>query len=255
MKRIVLLILALFLFFTNIVVESASKYTEKEIVSVSKDGFTIKADFVYPKNNKQKEFSTVVLLHSLGYNSQWWGSLKQDLLDKGYAVLAIDLRGHGKSIYNGRMAKTSWKSLKNSAYAKYPEDVLGIIKKVNEENSKRIFFNKWAIVGADIGASTGVIMSDLYPVKPKTIVMFSPVVKTKGLYIPVHLAHLDNVDILAVMGTDDTDSNEAANYLIKFAQAHFSKLTSESKTTGMLMLKNDTGLSKTIAEWISEYLN
>ena len=254
MKRIILLILTLFLFFTNTLVDAAQKFTEKEVISVSKDGFTIKADFAYPQIKKQKEFSTVVLLHSLGYNSQWWGSLKQDLLDKGFAVLAIDLRGHGKSIYNSRMAKTSWKSLKNSAYLKYPEDVLGIINKVKEENSKRIFFNNWAIVGADIGASTGIITADYYPIKPKTIVMISPVIKTKDLYIPVHLAHLDNTDILAIMGTDDTDSSDAAEYLSKFAQAHFSLLTSESKTTGMLMLKNDPGLSKTIAEWIAEYL-
>lgn len=255
MKRIVLLILALFLFFTNTTVNAAQKITEKEVISVSKDGFTIKADFAYPKIKNQKDFPTVVLLHSLGYNSQWWGNLKQDLLDKGFAVLAIDLRGHGKSIYNSRMAKTSWKSLKNSAYIKYPEDVIGVINKINEENSKRDFFSNWAIVGADIGASTGIIAADFYPTKPKTIVMISPVVKTKDLYIPVNLAHLDNTDVLAITGTDDTDSSEAAKYLEKFAQAHFSKLTSESKTTGMLMLKNDPGLSKTISEWISTYLN
>ena len=143
---------------------------------------------------------------------------------------------------------------KNSAFAKYPEDVLGIINKVKEENSKRIFFDNWALVGADIGASTGVIVADLHPVNPKTIVMISPVVKTKDLYIPVNLAHLDNVDILAIMGDGDTDSSEATDYLTKFAQAHFSKLTSESKTTGMLMLKNDPGLNSTITEWISTYL-
>ena len=85
--------------------------------------------------------------------------------------------------------------------------------------------------------------------------MISPVVRTKGLYIPVNLAHLDNVDILAISGTDDTDSKEAAKYLSKFAQAQFLEFTSESKTTGMLMLKNDSGLSKMIAEWVSEYLN
>jgi alpha-beta hydrolase superfamily lysophospholipase len=211
--------------------------------------------FVYPKIKNQKEFPTVVLLHSLGYNSQWWGDLPSELLDKGYAVLTIDLRGHGKSIYNGRMAKTSWKSLKISAYAKYPEDVLGIIKKVNEENSKRIFFNKWAIVGADIGASTGVIMSDLYPVKPKTIVMFSPVVKTKGLFIPVSMAHLDNVDFLSISGKEDYSSIEASEYLHKFAQAEFVEFVSDSKTTGMLMLKNAPETVHLISEWISEYFN
>jgi pimeloyl-ACP methyl ester carboxylesterase len=255
MKRIVLIILALFLFLTNLDAFAAPKVNEKEIVTVAKDGFTIKSTLTYPKAKNQKDFPTVVLLHSLGYNSQWWGDLQANLLEKGYAVLAIDLRGHGKSIYNSKLSKTSWKSMKNSGYAKYPEDIISVINTVNEENTKRAFFNNWALVGADIGASAGVIASDYLPVKPKTIVMISPVVKTKGLYIPVNLAHLDNVDILSISGTDDTDSKEAAKYLQKFAQAQFLEFTSESKTTGMLMLKNDKGLSKMISEWISEYLN
>ena len=85
--------------------------------------------------------------------------------------------------------------------------------------------------------------------------MISPVVKTKDIYIPVSLAHLENVDILSISGTDDYDSVEAATYLSRFAQNEFATLTSESKSTGMLMLKNDPGLSKFIAEWIFEYLN
>ena len=50
-------------------------------------------------------------------------------------------------------------------------------------------------------------------------------------------------------------SKDAENYLIKFAQNEFATFTSESKITGMMLLKNDNGLSKMIAEWISEYLN
>ena len=42
---------------------------------------------------------------------------------------------------------------------------------------------------------------------------------------------------------------------MKFAQDEFLTYTSESKTTGMMMLKNDPGLSKMIAEWVAEYLN
>ena len=145
--------------------------------------------------------------------------------------------------------------MKNSAYAKYPDDVLAIINQVMEENSKKIFFNNWAIVGADIGASAGVLAADKMPVHPKTIVMISPVVKAKGLYIPVSMAHLDKVDFLSISGTDDIMSKDAEAYLSKFAQDEFVTFTSESKSTGMLMLKNDPGLNKMIAEWIAEYLN
>ena len=68
------------------------------------------------------------------------------------------------------------------------------------------------------------------------------------------MAHLDNVDFLSISGTGDDDSVVAANYLKKFAQADFTSFVSDSKTTGMLMLKNDPGLADMIAEWINEYL-
>lgn len=255
MKRIVLCILALFLVFTNSSVLAAQNYTKKELKTVSADGFNIISTFVYPKVQQQKEFSTVVLLHSLGYNSGWWGSLEQELLNQGFAVLSIDLRGHGKSIYNSKLAKVSWKDLKNSAYAKYPEDVLAVINNIKEENTKRIFFNNWAIVGADIGASAGVLVSDKIETKPTAIVMISPVVETKGLYIPVSVAHLDDVDFLTIAGTGDSEAVKAQNYLKKFAQKDFTCYTSPSKSSGMIMLKNDAELSTLISQWLKEYLD
>ena len=75
MKRTIFIILTLFLFFINTSVEAAPAVTKKEMKVVAKDGFNISATLTYPKNKTQKEFQTVVLLHSLGYNSQWWGDL------------------------------------------------------------------------------------------------------------------------------------------------------------------------------------
>lgn len=251
MKRIIL-ILTFFLLFLNPVL--AASVVKKDISVQSVDGFSIKAVLEYPKVKKQKEFPTVVLLHSLGYSSEWWETLPKELLDSGYAVLRIDLRGHGRSVYNSKLVRTSWKSMTNSAYAKYPDDVVKVIDYVKSENTKKIFFNNYAIVGADIGASTAVLAADKVSYKPKTIVMLSPVVKTKGLFIPVKMANLSNIDILAISGTDDVSGAESAEYLKKFAQAAFMTYTSEAKSTGMIMLKNDTSLAKIITSWIKEYL-
>ena len=251
MKRIIL-ILTFFLLLLNPVL--AASVVKKDISVQSVDGFSIKAVLEYPKVKKQKEFPTVVLLHSLGYSSEWWETLPKELLDSGYAVLRIDLRGHGRSVYNSKLVRTSWKSMTNSAYAKYPDDVVKVIDYVKSENTKKIFFNNYAIVGADIGASTAVLAADKISYKPKTIVMLSPVVKTKGLFIPVKMANLNNIDILAINGTDDVSGAESAEYLKKFAQAAFMTYTSEAKSTGVIMLKNDTSLAKIITSWIKEYL-
>lgn len=255
MKRIFFIILTLIFFLTNSSVNAAPSIMQKDIKVVADDGFNIYANLSYPKIKNQKNIQTVVLLHSLGYNSQWWENLPKNLLDKGYAVLTIDLRGHGESVYNSKLIKLSWKNLKNSGYAKYPTDIVSVIEEIKKENTFKQFFNKWAIVGADIGASAGILAADQLKSYPEVIVMISPVVETKGLYIPVSVAHLETSDFLAISGTDDTDSKEAAEYLSKFAQNQFTTYTSDSKSTGMLMIKNDKGLANFITEWVCEYLN
>lgn len=255
MKRIIFIILTLFLFFINTSCEAAQALIKKDLKVVAKDGFNICAKLTYPKLKNKKDFSTVVLLHSIGYNSQWWENLPNKLLEKGYAVLTIDLRGHGESVYNSKFTKISWKNLKNTGYAKYPTDIVSVIEEIKKENTAKSFFNNWAIVGADIGASAGILAADALKSSPEVVVMISPVVEIRGLYIPVSVAHLENSDFLSISGNEDTDSKLAAEYLSKFAQNEFVTFTSESKSTGMLMIKNDAGLSNFITEWVSEYLN
>lgn len=254
MKRFILLILALFFILTNNPVIAAQNYQKKELSVVTNDGFNIAATLTYPKIKNKKEYKTVILLHSHGTNSGWWENLPNKLLEKNYAVLTIDLRGHGKSVYNQKLLKVSWKNLTNNAYRKYPDDVLKVIKHIGEELHRTEFFKEYAIVGSDIGGSAGIIASDRMEIKPKTIVLLSPVVQTHGLYIPVSIAQLDNVDFLSISSSGDSASLEAEKYLKKFAQNEFSTYTSTSETSGMVLLKNDPEIIPIITEWISQYL-
>ena len=254
MKRFTVVILALFFFITNTLCSFAAGYTKKNLSVAAKDGFCLKAVLTYPKEKNKKEYKTVLLLHSHGTNSLWWENLPDKLLENGYAVLTIDLRGHGASVYNSALKKVSWKSLTNNAYKKYPDDVVQVIQYINDEFPRMKFFNEWAIIGSDIGASAGVIAADKLDFKPKTIVLLSPVVQTKGLYIPVSVAQLSGVDFLSIASVEDIAATDAQNYLKKFAQNEFSVYTSPSKTSGMVLLKNDPEIIPIITEWINQYL-
>ena len=253
MKRL-FIILTLFLIFINTAVYGASAFVKKEVKTLTQDGFNINSLLQYPNIKGKREFSTVVLLHSHGYDSTWWEALPTELLNKGYAVLLIDFRGHGKSVYNSKLVRVSWKSLTNTAYAKYPDDVLNVIDQVKKDNPKKVFFNNWAIVGSDMGAATGIIAANKMDIKPKTIVMLSPVVSTRSIYAPVSLAEMSDVDVLSICGINDIAGINAQNYLRKFAQSNFAEYTSTSKASGMLMLKNDQELSPLISRWIDQYL-
>lgn len=252
MKKLII-ILAFFVMILNCGCVYSANFVTKDYKILTKDKFTIVANLKYPKIKEKKDFHTVVLLHSLGYSSEWWGTLPEDLLSNGYAVLSIDMRGHGNSVYNSKLTRTSWTKLTNHAYAKFPDDVITVIDYVKNEN-KRTFFNQWAIVGADIGGSVGIIAANKIKYKPKTIVLLSPVVNTKGLYVPVDLAELNNIDILSIVGEKDPQSRGADAYLKKFAQATFAEYLSSATPTGMIMLTHDQFLNKIICSWIGEYL-
>ena len=252
MRRFII-ILTFFIMFLNCNNVFGAGFVTKDYKVVTKDKFTIVATLKYPKIKGKKDFATVVLLHSIGYSSEWWGDLPEELLNKGYAVLMIDLRGHGKSVYNSKLVRTSWSSLKKSAFAKYPDDVITVIDYVKKEN-KRTFFNNWAFVGSDIGASAAIIAANKMSYKPKTIVILSPVVDAKGIYVPVSLAELNNIDIFSITGKSDVQSKKNEAYLKKFAQSTFAEYTSSSARTGMIMIKHDEMLSRIIRAWLDEYI-
>jgi len=253
MKRLIIILTFFLILINGLSVSAASKIVTKEIKVQAADGFSLIATLQYPNEKQKKEFPTVVLLHSLGYSSDWWEDLPENLLSKGYAVLRIDFRGHGKSVYNAKLTRVSWTNMKNQAYAKYTDDVISIINYVKTEN-KRKFFDNWAIVGSDIGASTAVCVANQIEYKPKTLVLLSPVVNAKGIYVPVKLAELTDIDVLNIVGKHDTPALSTYEYLKKFAQSTFALYTSESKVNGMLMLKNDSELSNIITGWIAQYL-
>ncbi len=252
MKKLIIYSLTLFLLLLN-TVSAAEKFVTSDYKVQTEDGFSICATLKYPKVKNKKEFSTVVLLHSLGYNSDWWEDLPQSLLNEGYAVVTIDLRGHGKSIYNSKLNRTSWKALTNKAFKKYPDDVITVLNYIKTEN-RRHFFDNWGFVGSDIGAATSVLVANKIEYKPKTIVMLSPVVNAKGLYTPVAVAELNNIDILSISGTTDYEGENSQEYLKKFAQSTFMTYISESKSNGTLILKNDKSVTPLIVKWFESYL-
>ena len=233
---------------------AASTYTKKDITTISTDKFIIKSTLEYPKIKGCNEYSTVILLHSLGYTSEWWNGLQQILLNEGYAVLSIDIRGHGKSIYNKKLVKTSWKNMTNTAFAKCPNDVINIINQIQKELPKISFFNNWAIVGSDLGANVGILAAEQYKNHPKTIILISPTISIKGLFLPVKIANLEKTDFLAIYSDTDYSSQNAKQYLNKFTKNTFASYVSSTQKNGMLLLKNDENINKIILSWIKEYL-
>jgi len=112
----------------------------------------------------------VMLLHGFGENRTVWNSFKTELLTRGYAVMTLDLRGHGESTVQNNRAITANREWRTSPQ-EFPLDVdaaLTWLKTQTRINSARI-----AVIGSDIGGSLALVASGKYR-EVRTVVAVNP---------------------------------------------------------------------------------
>lgn len=229
------------------------KTIKKDIMVQTKDAHIIKATLTYNQSSKQK-YPTVLLLHSLGYTSKNWGNLISYLNKAGYAVIAMDLRGHGKSVYDSKLHEHSWVYFKPKAYQRFPSDVVDILNQA-QKTSKKVSVNNYAIIGADIGANTAILAARQFKYKPKAMALISPSINFKGLYVPIKLTEIGTVPVLAMACTQDRYSMGQERTIARFAQGAFFVKNYPKGGMGMMMLKVNPSMSYDITKWIARYLH
>lgn len=250
-----LLLLFLVIFVLALTGQNAyCKTIKKDVQIQTKDNRVIKATVSYIKIDKVKQYPTVVLLHSLGYSSENWGDLPELLNKAGYAVIAIDFRGHGKSIYDGTLHRKAWIYFTPKTYLKFPSDVEAVLNQA-QKDCKQVSLNNYAIVGADIGANTAVLAAKDLNIKPKTLVLISPTTSFKGLYIPVAMTQIGQVPILSIVSQKDIYSLQEQKNLSRFAQGGFYARNYPQGGMGMLMIKSNPTMTVDITKWLLKYLH
>lgn len=253
MKKLLLLILIIFAFALN-GQNAYCKPIKKEFQIQTKDNRVIKATISYEKISNIKQYPTVLLLHSLGYSSENWGDLPELLNKAGYLVIAMDFRGHGKSIYDGSLKRKPWVYFTTKAFARFPADVEAILTQA-QKDCKEVSLKNYAIVGADIGANTAVLVAQKMKIKPKTLVLISPTTSFKGLYVPIALAQIGQIPILTMVSEKDNFSLQEQKDLSKFAQGGYYARNYPQGGMGMLMIKSNPMMTVDITKWLLKYLH
>ena len=256
MKKFLILIITLLLLTPTLSFASTNTNKKKvgyvSITYETKDSFVIKSKLFYPLFPK-KVYPIVVMIHSIGYSSEYWGELTQEFTNNGIAVLQIDMRGHGQSIYDSNFKIRSWQYYTEKNYAKYPNDVAEILKYL-AMNYKNISTTKYAILGADIGANTAILAAEKMPNKPSCLVLISPTREYKGLYTPIAMTNLGSMPLLSIVSIRDKYSVQESEVLKKFAQGSFEIKKYPAGGMGMLMLKVNPSMGTDIVNWVSTYL-
>lgn len=233
-----------------------SKKASKEGTDIefeTKDGFLLHGMLYLPKEKRAK-YPLIVLLHSLGYSSKYWENIPPQFTNAGFAVIAIDFRGHGASIHDKNFRKKNWMYMSDKSYLKYPDDILSFLVYLND-NYKNVSISHMAIIGADIGANTAILVADKLKIKPEALVLISPSVKFKDLYTPIALANLGSTPIMVDISGRDMYSKSQANYLKRFAQGEFDMKIYPNGGIGMLMLKVNPSMATDIVAFVVQKFN
>jgi pimeloyl-ACP methyl ester carboxylesterase len=229
MKKIFLLVVLVAMFLCG---NLESQAATKAFQCTAKDGFNITGTIYIPVRKPGKKAPIVILLHAIGSSKKDWKDLPDLICSKGYACLALDLRGHGQSIYNAKMKQSSWLYFTNRDFGKYPDDVICAVEAVKTGYAKQIDTNRIIFVGNNIGANTAILAGSKLNRKGgivRSIVMISPRLTIKGMFVPIELvnygAHpiliFDNKNVKVGMhDTFELKKYAQGNCVIKALNAH-----------------------------------
>ena len=166
----------------------------------------LKASFDMPRGTPAP-IPAVLLLHGYGEDRKVWQAFKAQLLERGWAVMSLDLRGHGDSKTRNQRPITSSPDWRSSAQ-EFPHDIdpaLDWLKKQPRLDSRKI-----VIIGYDIGANLALISSGKF-VEVKTVVAVKPNLN-EALSMAGSAQDFHPKSALVFTG-DDAEGKQIATYL------------------------------------------
>ena len=249
MKNTIKPLLAIFitlLSLTQIIAQNKGEFSE--VTFSTEDNLKINAVLQYPKESKTSS-PAIILIHQGGSSKEEWTSLPvvQQLIKEGYAILAYDIRIHGKSEKDDGNLYDLFNNPKRA-----PLDLVAAIQFLKKD--KHINPNRIGVMGASIGANLACIATS-NRFKAKSIVSIS-----------AKIAAAQNLsgskEIIAPKnGFYIASEKEQGGKRAEWAHDLYNKTSGERKVEigkgnahGVHILKQNKFLEKSIVEWFKKTL-
>ncbi|MSR85863.1 alpha/beta hydrolase [Candidatus Woesearchaeota archaeon] len=192
----------------------------------------------------------VVLLHMMPATKESWDRFGGQLFDAGFSVLAIDLRGHGESIFQ-EGKKLDYKIFTDQEHQASIEDVEASVSFLKNVGVKEIF-----LVGASIGANLSLVYQSEHPQIQKAILL-SPGTNYYGVRTqPSAQALQNNQEVYLVAGVlDQRKTGNAADMAKLIAEKIPGKKEIKiysSSAHGTDLFAEDPQLMNTLIIWLQK---
>ena len=223
----------------------------QRVTFLTDDEVSIVGTYYIPASGIDNSTPRVILLHMLGSNRNTWNTLASTLSEKeGYAVLSIDLRGHGESI------KQSDKTISYQSFTEEDFNKMVLDLKAAKQfliGQKNANPNRIAIVGASIGANVALNYAASDPTI-KLLVLLSPGLNYRGVSTSEAITKYKNpIYIVATEGDSESakDSQTLCNEINCDGNINIYSGGSSSHGTNML---SDQSLNPPLQDSILSWL-
>ena len=212
----------------------------EKITFKTKDGVKIAGNYFKPEKEHPPAF---LLLHMMPAAKESWNTFASSLQKEGFAVLAIDLRGHGESIdMNGK--KLDYKMFRDEEHRESMKDIAAAKEFLRQKGADT---SRMAIAGASIGANLALwhasIDRDI-----RLLVLLSAGLDYRGIKAP-ELASRFSGPVYILVSEDDSKSIEGSRkiYGIFPGDKKLNIIRGSSHGTDMFAMP---GLMDEILDWV-----
>lgn len=166
---------------------------EKRIILTTQDGIELAG--IYRSSGQEK---LAILLHMMPATKESWEAIAEKLLERGYASLAIDMRGHGESTMGGTLDYKQFNEQQQQAKRLDVEAALDWARAQGFDETHTI------LIGASIGANLAVRALAEHPNLPLAIAL-SPGLNYRGVTTDDAIKHIRPTQRVVLVASDDDD--------------------------------------------------
>jgi dienelactone hydrolase len=181
----------------------------------------------------------VILLHMLWSDRTAWDEYALQLAGSGYAVFALDMRGHGET-----GGEIDW-------------DLAALdLQQVWDNLAERPDIDpaRMGIIGASIGANMALVGGANEP-DARTVVLLSPGLSYAGVETKEAMVTFGERPVFIAASQEDTYAADSSRKLHEIAVGEAMRLEMfQDAGHGIFMLENEPELGGQIIEWLMEYL-
>lgn len=213
----------------------------EEITFKTTDGVKISGNFLRP----HKEHSPIfLLLHMMPSTKESWNSFASLLNRNGFAVLAIDLRGHGNSIEKNGMIM-NYREFKDPDHRESMKDIAAAKEFLVKQ--KNIDVTRMALAGASIGANLSLWQASMDK-DIKLLILLSPGLNYRGI-IAEDLAPKYSGPVYLLASEGDTNAARSSRELSNIFPGDRMLEIINGDSHGTNMFVTEPGLMEKLLNW------